>query len=147
MSEQKEKKVDIFTFINNISARNSPNLIDEDSSLEKEFNPFITNRSFSNFRDTILIANEMNQRHHIPKKLQYDFYKYIVRPSKRWAKWPKKDKDKLVLLELICDYFDCGMKTAQDYLTILKDSDIEKIKKEMDRGGVEHGTRIGRRSS
>jgi len=146
MTEEKEVKVDIFTFINNINSRNTPNLLDQDIDLEKEYNPFITNRSFSNFRDTIFLANEMNRRHQLPKKLQYDFYKYLVRPSKRWSKWPKKDKEKLVLLEMICEYFECGLKTAHDYLTILKDTDIEKIRKAMDKGGVVNGKRVNRRT-
>lgn len=145
MTEDKVK-VDLFTFINNINTRNSPNLLDEEPDLEKEFVPFITNRSFSNFRDTLLLSNEMNLRHQLPKKLQYDFYKYLVRPSKRWAKWPKKDKEKLALLEMICEYYECSIKAAQEYLGILKDSDIEKIRKAMDKGGVEDGKRDSRKS-
>jgi molecular chaperone DnaK (HSP70) len=136
--EDKIEKVDPFTFVNNITTRNTPNLIDQDPDLEKEYNPFLTNRAFSNFPDTLFMANEMNMRTHITKRMQYDFYKYVVRPGKRYAKWPKKDKEKLALIELVSEYYDCGKKTAQEYLAILTKSDLEIIKKEMDKGGVDN---------
>ena len=48
------------------------NLIDEDPLVEKDYPPYIVNRCFS---DTWmqLFANEMNQYHFLPKKMQYDF--------------------------------------------------------------------------
>ena len=50
------------------------NLIDDDPSLEKEYSPYIINRIFSGHLDAILFANEMNQYHFLPKRMQYDFF-------------------------------------------------------------------------
>ena len=44
-------------------------LIVDDLS-EKEYNPFIINRSLSYHKDCVFFANEMNRRHHLDKKLQ-----------------------------------------------------------------------------
>ena len=58
-------------------------LIDEDPSIEKEYPPYIVNRCFSGHIDTLMFANEMNQYHFLPKKMQHDFLINIVRKKKR----------------------------------------------------------------
>ena len=68
------------------------NLIDEDPSLEKEYPPYIVNRCFSGHLDAIMFANEMNQYHFLPKKLQYDFYLNSLRKKKRFSPWLRQDK-------------------------------------------------------
>ena len=60
-----------FEFLNSINTTKK-NLI-TDSDTEKEYNPFLVNRGLSNFIDTVFVANEMNQRHFMDKKMQYDF--------------------------------------------------------------------------
>ena len=54
-------------------------LIDEDSSIEKEYPPYIVNRCLSGHLDCIMFVNEMNKYHFLPKKLQYEFLLNIVR--------------------------------------------------------------------
>jgi len=44
------------------------NLIDEDSSLEKEYSPYIINRCLSGYIDCIMYANEMNIYNRLNKK-------------------------------------------------------------------------------
>ena len=44
------------------------NLIDEDPSLEKEYNPYIINRIYSGHLDSVMFANEMNQYSFLDKK-------------------------------------------------------------------------------
>ena len=34
---------------------------------------FIVNKCLAPFPDTIMLVNEINQRHHLDKKLQFDF--------------------------------------------------------------------------
>ena len=50
-----------------------------DELTEKEYSPFLTNRSLSYHKDCIMFANEMNRRHHTDKKLQNDFLLNTVR--------------------------------------------------------------------
>lgn len=70
------------------------NLIDEDPLLEKEYSPYIINRCLSSFIDCILFANEMNQYHFLPKKMQYDFLINTLRKQRRYSPWIKKNEIK-----------------------------------------------------
>ena len=42
------------------------NLIDEDSSVETEYPPYVINRCLSGHLDCIMSVNEMNQFHFLP---------------------------------------------------------------------------------
>lgn len=64
-----------------------------DELTEKEYVPFIVNRSLSYHQDCVFFANEVNRRHHLDKKLQNDFLLNTVRSQKRpFAKWIKSEK-------------------------------------------------------
>ena len=45
----------------------------EDEQWEKKYLPFIVNKCVAPFPDTIMLVNEVNQLHHLAKKLQFDF--------------------------------------------------------------------------
>lgn len=109
------------------------NLMDEDVSYEKQYPPFIINRCFSGFFDTILFANEMNVHCNLDSKLQYDFYINIIRPKKRFSPWLKKEK--LDSLECIKEYYGYSDEKAKTALKILTDEQIEFIKSKLNRGG------------
>ena len=49
-------------------------LVREDEVPIRDYNPFLTNRAFSQHRDSIHFANAMNQAHHMELIMQYDFY-------------------------------------------------------------------------
>ena len=107
-----------------------------DAMAEKDYNPFIVNRALSQYPDTVLIANEMNLRSMLDKKLQFDFFLNMVRPRKRFAKWAKKENDSNV--ELVKQYFGYSEQKARDALSILTDEHLDTIRKKMDTGGS-HG--------
>ena len=110
------------------------NLIDEDPSLEKEFPPYIVNRCFSGHLDAIMFANEMNQYHFLPKKLQYDFYLNSLRKRKRFSPWLRKDK--VTDLECIKKYYGYSNEKASQALKILTQEQINFIKQRLDIGGT-----------
>ena len=112
-----------FEFLNSINTTKK-NLI-TDSDTEKEYNPFLVNRGLSNFIDTVFVANEMNQRHFMDKKMQYDFLRHIVRKRKRFAKWnkPVKSDD----LDAVKEYFGYNNMKATEALKILSPEDLSKI--------------------
>ena len=60
-----------FDYVKAISYTKEDMIVDDIT--EKDYNPFIVNRALSMGIDTVLQANEMNQRHHLSKKLQFDF--------------------------------------------------------------------------
>jgi len=107
--------------------------MDSDPDSESKYPPYIINRCYSGFIDTILLANEMNLNSHIDKKLQYDFYINIIRPKKRFSPWLKKEK--LDSLEYIKEYYGYSDEKAKVALKILTDEQIEFIKSRLNRGG------------
>jgi len=106
---------------------------DNDALAEKGYDAFLTNRSLSNFSDTVYLANEMNARHHADKKLQFHFLLNIVRPKKRFAKWAKKENSGDV--EVIKQYYGYNDVKARQALSVLTDDQIKTIRKKMEKGG------------
>ena len=109
------------------------NLIDEDPSLEKEYSPYIINRIFSGHLDAILFANEMNQYHFLPKRMQYDFFLNTLRTKKRFSPWLHKDEIKD--LELVKCYYGYSNEKAKQALRILSEEQLNFIKSKFETGG------------
>ncbi len=107
---------------------------DNDELAEKGFNPFLTNRQFSYFNDTVHIANEMNRFAHLDNKLQFDFYINIVRPRKRFTKWSKTEHHED--LEAVAQYYGYSYEKARQIIKVLTSDEIEEIKKQLEKGGV-----------
>ena len=109
------------------------NLIDEDPSLEKEYSPYIINRIYSGHLDAILFANEMNQYHFLPKKMQYDFFLNTLRTKKRFSPWLRKDEIKD--LDYVKRYYKYSDEKAKQVLKILSTEQINFIKSKFETGG------------
>ena len=103
---------------------------DETSRL---YNPFIVNKAFSMWEDTVLHANEMNRMHHLFKDAQYRYYLTALRSRKRFSKWHKAEKS--ADLDMIQEYFQCNRTVAKGYLKILTPENLKEINKRMDKGG------------
>ncbi len=80
-----------FDYVNsiNFTKKNLMKNTANDELAEKDYVPFLTNKSLSYFTDTLLYANEMNRYHFLDKRLQYEFYLNSIRKKKRFAKWAK----------------------------------------------------------
>ena len=120
-----------FDFINSITYKKN---IAMDSTNESSYNPFITNRALSQFVDCILLSNEMNMRHHIDNKLQYDYYINRIRPKNRFKKWDKKQDNENI--ELIKQYYGYNNDKASSALSILSKQQLDIIRKKLNKGGV-----------
>ena len=104
-----------------------------DDITEKEYNPFIINRNFSFFNDTILYANEMNIHHHLENRLQFDFFINIIKKKKRFSKWVKAEE--IENLEIIKQYYGYSNDKAKSALALYSDEEIEKLKQRIYKGG------------
>ena len=122
-----------FDYVTSISHKKN-HMIDDDLS-EKNYVPFLTNRSLSNFVDTVRIANEMNQRPSLDHKLQYEFLLNIVRPKKRYAKWAKPIQYDDA--ELVKEYYGYSNRKAAQALTLLSREQLDIIQNKLIKGGVE----------
>jgi len=110
------------------------NLIDEDPEVEKDYIPFLVNRSLGYFMDTIMYANEMNQKNSLDHKLQYDFLLNIIRPRKRFSKWLKKSKDDNI--DLIKKFYGYSYTKSKDVVDILSEDQLKYIRSKLDTGGL-----------
>ena len=119
-----------FDFVNAIN-HTKENIITEDN--EKQYLPYITNRQLSYFKDTVVLANEMNYNHHLDNKMQFHFLLNIVRKRKRFSKWEKPTISND--LEAVQEYYGYSNDKARSALSILSPHDLKQIRKRMDKGG------------
>ena len=101
---------------------------------EKEYAPFLVNRSLSYHQDCVLYSNEMNQRFDISHKLQYHYLLNSIRKRKRFAKWSKPEL--VDDLKIVMDYYEISREKAEEYLTILNNREIGILRKRLNKGGV-----------
>jgi len=110
------------------------NLLDSDDPMwTKKYSPYIINKCLAPFNDTIMLVNEMNMRHHLDSKLQYDFLLNTIRSKKRYAPWVKASK--LKDLEYVKEYFGYSNEKAKAALKILDNEQINTIKNSLNKGG------------
>jgi hypothetical protein len=106
-----------------------------DEITEKEYSPFLTNRGLSYHKDCIMYANEMNRRHFVDKKLQFDFLINTVRSQKRpFVKWAKTEKSDD--LECIKAIYGFSESKAREAARILSKEQIQKLKEQTQTGGL-----------
>ena len=120
-----------FEFIKSINETKKDIMVDDVS--EKGYNPFIINRNFSHFNDTVLYANEMNRYHHLDHRLQFDFFINIIKKKKRWSKWIKPQD--INNLELIKQHYGYSNDKAKSVLQLFNNEQIEELKRKGLKGG------------
>ena len=99
---------------------------------EKEYAPFLVNRSLSYHQDCILYTNEMNRRFDISHQLQYHYLLNTIRKRKRFAKWSKPEQ--IDDLKIVMDYYSVSREKAEEYLQLLGNK-TAILKKRMNKGG------------
>ena len=120
-------------YLNAINVSKDSLLDTEDEMWEKRFAPFIVNKCVAPFEDTVMLVNEINQLHHLDKKLQFDFLINSLRPRKRYAPWLKAKK--LKNLEYVKEFYGYNNEKAKVALDILDDEQISAIKERLNKGG------------
>tara|TARA_Y100000022_G_C12974988_1_gene250834 strand:+ start:129 stop:509 length:381 start_codon:yes stop_codon:yes gene_type:complete len=121
-----------FEYLNAINNSKQDIMVDDMS--EKQYNAFMVNRGLSYFYDTVLLANEMNQRAHADNRLQFDFFINTIRKKKRFSKWMKaKEEDNI---KVVKEYYGYSNEKARQALTILNDDNIEQLKAKVYKGGT-----------
>ena len=132
----KTASISPFAFVNAINYTKEEMIVDDWS--EKQYNPFIVNKSLSFAADTVIIANEMNSRAHIQKKMQFDFLCGVVRAKKRYSKWIKPGK--LEDVSLIKEYYKYSSAKALEALKLLSQEQLQNIRDAMFTGGLNDDT-------
>jgi len=125
--------VKLFDFVNSVCYNKKDLFAEAPEVAEKIYPPYMVNRALALYPDCLFIANEMNQRAFLDKKLQYDYYLNNIRPMKRYAKWVKKldNSD----LDIVREYYGYNERKAKQALSILSKSQINTIREKMQKGG------------
>ena len=132
-----------FDFVNAINSYSKKDLLADDPECEKLYNPFVINRALSYFSDTIIYANEINQYNFLDNKLQNSYLLNIVRPSKRFAKWVKKQDNSDI--GIVMEYFGYSYEKAIQALSILSSDQLTIIKNKLAKGGANERDRQSNR--
>ena len=127
---EKHKKLNPFDIINAINAGDKT-LINAEN--EKQYSPYVINKGLSYSVDTVIYANEMNSRPHIPARLQFDFLINTIRPRKRYNKWLKAET--VEALDVIQEYYGYSMNKARQVLPLITQSHLDYMKTRLNKGG------------
>lgn len=141
VEEKLKKPVYDWRFENNINTGKDKLDLDKEPF---KYEKWRTNSSLSNFADTIMHANEMNLNMHITDQMHYDYFFYSVRKTKRYGK-KKTEEDKLLerlqkeeaeKISLVQEYYKYNTANAKAALRVLTESQLEIIKRRLEKGGV-----------
>ena len=109
--------------------------------IDGDYSQWRTNNILSNYKDTILYANEMNCRYVVTDQMHYDYLYNIIRKSKRWTKPETKEEKKSrekqeELISLISSHYKYNAIRAKEALKVLTEAQINEIRKKQEKGGM-----------
>ena len=126
-----------FDFVNaiNMSKKDLMTGSEDDQQTEKDYVPYVVNRSLSYFPDTLMYVNEINQYRDLDNKLQFHYLLNSIRPGKRFSKWAKKEENSD--LQYVIQYYGYSIDKAKQVLSLLSQEQLSMIKRILT-GGVEN---------
>lgn len=111
-----------FEFVNSINMTKKDIMVKDN---EKDYIPFVVNRTLSYFLDTIFLVNEMNINHQLDKTMQYHFLLHLVCKRKRFAKWHKSNKNDIEAIQFV---YNVNQRRAQEMLSLLNAEQLNTIR-------------------
>ena len=110
-----------FDYINDLSWKK------EDLSVNglDGFSPWLTNRHFAKFVDTIIHANQVNALHHLDPQLQYDYYMQVIRSKKRFS--GRKTTSEDLAIAAVGKLIGINKKKARAAVAVLSSAEKERI--------------------
>jgi hypothetical protein len=92
-------------------------------------------RDYVPFLDMVMASNQMNMMPSTDNLLQYHYLLNTVRAYKRpFQKWQKRETQEN--LDAVKEYYNYSNEKAKEALFILSDAQIEQIKKNLNKGGL-----------
>ena len=100
----------------------------------KKYPKYVVNKMLSGHVDCIMHVNEMNRYYSLDNALQYHYFLYSIRKSKRFSPWHKQSTDND--LELVKQFYGYSNEKARTALSILTKEELKVIKAKLDTGGI-----------
>lgn len=126
-------------YLNAINNSKEPLLDEGEQYVKQSYPAFVVTRCMSYFPDTLFAANEMNIRPTIEPKPHFDFFRFAVRPRKRFSKWLKREQN--VRVEALVLYYGFSAKKAREALFVLTEKQIDEIVELTSLGGKKAKTK------
>ena len=127
----KQYDIPLKDYLNSINLKQGD--LTEDPLAMKKYPSYVINKCMMHHIDTLMLANMMNMCDHVDNDLQYQYYLYSVRKSKRFSPWDKKIKDGD--LDLVKQYYGYNTEKAQAALKILTQDQLQIIASKLNTGG------------
>ena len=109
------------------------NLMDSDDPMwEKKYNAFMVNKILSSFKDTIMLANEMNRNYLLDRDMQFHFLINSVSSRKRFS--PFLRAEKLKDIGVVKEYYGYNNEKAKVALDILTKDYLKTLKEKLYKG-------------
>ena len=104
-------------------------LIGKNPDEEANYIPWLANRHFSYFLDTLIDANYMNQFHVLDKKLQFDYYLHSLTKKKRFTKWAKPNivPEYQLIIDEICSELNIRKGLAEKYFDLISEEEKTRL--------------------
>jgi len=124
-----------FDFVKSVSYDKKDLMVDEVE--EKAYQPFLINKALSYHQDSVFLTNEMNVRHGVDNRLQYQFFLNTLRKRQRFSQWSKPYISKKI--DTVKQYYQISTREAKDYVNLLSDKQVRELKNRMKTGGKDNG--------
>jgi hypothetical protein len=118
-----------------LSILNEKKEVLDQEDIQTFYSPWMINKGFSQMRDTVLFANEMNRLSSLPRDLQFDFYYYGISRKKRYGKWNKMVEEQDISLAME-RYPHFSKKRLREVMSILRPH-VKSIEGELYKGGAQ----------
>lgn len=116
----------IFGYLNSITYEKEE-LDFTDEEIYGNYDIHMINRWVSMCDTYLPFVNDINM-YPIPKDMHYKYLSGKIPKRKQFFNYIKKqDKDIITLKKMICRYFECNMREADDYLRRLDENQIDQI--------------------
>lgn len=117
-----------FDYVNaiNMSKKDLMTGSEDDIQAEKDYVPYVVNRSLSYFPETLMHVSLINRYPDLDKKLQFHFLLNSIRPGKRFSKWVKKEES--ADLQLVMQHYGYSVDKAKQALPLLSNEQLSIIR-------------------
>jgi hypothetical protein len=118
--------MELFDYLNAMTEKKEE-LDFNNPEISSKYQPYMINRFVSMSEVFLPFVNEIN-KYQVPKEIHYKYLFSILPKRKQFFKYIKSTKDlSLQEKKILANYFNIGMKEAEEYIQILDDSQIKEI--------------------
>lgn len=131
------EKLMLTDFLKSINTEKNNLLRGADSATVKSYPSFVVARSLSYHQALIPLLDTLNECSKATPLQHYEFLLYTIPVAKRFAKWskPSLSEDR----EFVARTYGVSENIAEEYIKILSEEQIEKIRRSFDEGGQVRG--------